>query len=166
MYAILDEQEVIFWPQQKRQKSYMKRTRKNSDDPLIFLPELQKKAKFCRISQIIDRVECNHCHEKVKVNPNDERATEKFIILVYFNSLTHNDFAAYITEELGRAKEEAKFEEINRLSLQYTLGRQPCHGWRGRSDFPASSLSCQALPLTMGDCCRLGLQRSRGLGRD
>ena len=94
----------------------MKTTRKNSDDPLTFLSELRKRAKFCRISQIIDGVECNHCHERVKVNPNDERTTKKLIILVYFNGLNHNDFAAYITDKLGRAKEEANFEDVFALT--------------------------------------------------
>merc|ERR1711954_378507 len=119
MYAILNEQEEIFWPLQKRQKTFMKTTRKNSEDPLTFLSELWKKAKFCRISQIIDRVECNHGHQKVKFDQNNEAATEKFIIFVYFNGLNHNDFAAYVTDKFGRAKEEAKIKEINRLWLQY-----------------------------------------------
>ena len=75
---------------------------------------------FCRISQIIDEVECNHCHQKVKIDQNYKPATGKFIILVYFKGLHHNDFAAYFTDKVGRAKEEANFEEINRLWLQYT----------------------------------------------
>merc|ERR1711954_46890 len=74
---ILEVQEEIFWPQDKRLKSFMITTRKSSDDPLTFLSELCKKAKFCRISQVLDGVQCNKCHMEVKVDPNDEQATEK-----------------------------------------------------------------------------------------
>ena len=67
MYKILNEKEEIFWPPQKRQKTFMKTARKNSEDPHTFSSELWKKAKFRRKSEIIDRVECNHCHQKVKL---------------------------------------------------------------------------------------------------
>ena len=120
LYAILEEQEEIFWPQDKRLKSFMNTTRKSLDDQLTFFSELLKKAKFCRISKVIDGVQCNKCHQKVQVNPKDEEATEKYILQVYFKEVSHNKFCVYITDELGRAGAEASFEEINRLWLQFT----------------------------------------------
>ena len=80
LYKILEEQEEIFWPQDERLKSFMNSTRINANDPLTFLSELCKKVKFCRVSQVIDGIQCDKCHEKVKVDPNDEKATEKYIL--------------------------------------------------------------------------------------
>jgi len=100
----------------------MNTTRKSTDDPLTFLSELCKKVKFCRISQVIDASPIRHCHQKVKVDPNDENATETYVLQVYFKGVNHNKFCAYITDELGvgRAVAEASFEEINKLWLQFT----------------------------------------------
>merc|ERR1711954_602043 len=56
LYKIMEEQEEIFWPQDERLKSFMNTTRKSANDPLTFLSELRKEAKFCRISQVIDGV--------------------------------------------------------------------------------------------------------------
>merc|ERR1711954_250631 len=90
------------------------------DDPLTFLSELCKKMKFCRISKVIDGVQCDKCHQKVQVDSNDEQATEKYVLHVYFKGVNHNEFCAYITDELGRAGAEASFKEINKLWLQFT----------------------------------------------
>ena len=82
LYTILNEQEEIFWPPEKCQKTFMKTTRKNSEDLLTYMSELQKKAKFGLISQIIDGQSCNHYYQIVQVDENNEAAAEKFIILV------------------------------------------------------------------------------------
>merc|ERR1711954_487787 len=119
MYEILEEQEEIFWPQDKRLNSFMNSTRKSSDDPLTFLSELWKKSKFCRVYTVIDGVECNKCKEKVNVNPNDENAPEKYVLQVFFKGVNHNEFCAYITEILGRTGAKSSFKEINKLWLQF-----------------------------------------------
>ena len=54
LYQVLRDQDDILWPLQKRHKTFMRTTRKSSEDPLTYLAELRKKAKFCRISQIIE----------------------------------------------------------------------------------------------------------------
>ena len=92
LYEILEDQEEIFWPQEIRMKSFMKTTRKSSEDPLTFLLELQKKSKFCRVYTVIDGVECNKCHEKVNVNPNDKSAVEKYVLQVFYKGVNHNEF--------------------------------------------------------------------------
>ena len=43
LYKILKDQETIFWPQDKRLKTFMGSTRKNSNDPMGFLSKLCKK---------------------------------------------------------------------------------------------------------------------------
>ena len=60
LYKILEDQEIIFWPLDKRLKTFFGSSRKSTDDPMGFLSELRKKAKFCKIFSIID--ECIQCH--------------------------------------------------------------------------------------------------------
>ena len=70
LYEILEREERVFWPLDKRLKSFFRSSRKSSDDPMGFLAELHKKAKFCKVSSIIDEcIKCNHCNQLVKVNP-------------------------------------------------------------------------------------------------
>merc|ERR1711954_50713 len=90
------------------------------DDQLTFLSEFCKKAKFCMISKVIDGVQCDKCHQKVQVDPNDEQTTEKYVLQVYFKGVNHNEFCVYITDELGREGAEESFEEKNKLWLQFT----------------------------------------------
>ena len=47
------------------------------------------------------------------------KATEKFIVLIFYNKLEDNQFASCVTDELGRSGKSASFEEIHRL-YQYT----------------------------------------------
>ena len=60
LYKILEDQEAIFWPQDKRLKTFMGSTRKNSNDPMSFLSVLRKKSKFCKVYTVMD--ECIECH--------------------------------------------------------------------------------------------------------
>ena len=74
LYQVLRDEENIFWPPQNCHKTFMSTKRKNSEDPLTYLTELRKKAKFCRISQIIDGQICNHCNSVVEII---EKKTQK-----------------------------------------------------------------------------------------
>ena len=49
---VLKDEEQIFWPTHKRHKVFIKTKRKNRDDPMSFLTELRKKAKFCHIKKL------------------------------------------------------------------------------------------------------------------
>merc|ERR1711954_120612 len=102
LFGILEKEEQIFWPLDKRLKSFFASTRKSSDDPRGFLAELCKKAKFCKVSTIIDDcIRCNHCDSMVKVDPDDETAIKKIIIQALFRGVNDNPFLAYITDETG-----------------------------------------------------------------
>ena len=46
---VLKDQEEIFWPTQKRLKTLMRIKRKSSEDPMTYLAELRREAKFCQI---------------------------------------------------------------------------------------------------------------------
>merc|ERR1712081_44001 len=96
-------------------------TRKPSDNPMGFLAELCKKAKFCKVSTIIDDcIKCNHCDNMVKVDPNDEAAIEKIIIQAFFRGVNDNPFLAYITDDTGRTNDKPNINVINNLHLQFT----------------------------------------------
>merc|ERR1712081_49461 len=117
LYEILEREERVFWPLDKRLKSFFGSSRKSSDDPMGFLAELRKKAKFCKIFSIIDEcIQCNHCNQLVKINPEDEKATEKIIIQAFYRGVNDNPFLAYLCVELGRTG----FNIINELHLQFT----------------------------------------------
>ena len=86
-----------------------------------FLAELRKKAKFCKVSSIIDEcIKCNHCNQLVKVNPEDENATEKIIIQAFYRGVNDNPFLAYICDELDRTGAKPSFNVISDLHLQFT----------------------------------------------
>merc|ERR1711954_12829 len=63
------------WMTRRRYFGLMNTTRKSTDDPLTYLSELRKRAKFYKISQVIDGVHCDKCRQKVEVDPNDENTT-------------------------------------------------------------------------------------------
>ena len=46
---VLKDQEEIRWPTQKRLKTLMRIKRKGSEDPMTYLAELRREAKFCQI---------------------------------------------------------------------------------------------------------------------
>ena len=46
---VLKDQEEIRWPTQKRLKTLMRIKRKSSEDPMTYLAELRREAKFCQI---------------------------------------------------------------------------------------------------------------------
>ena len=121
LFGVLEKEEQIFWPIDKRLKSFFATTRKSSEDPMGFLAELRKKAKFCKVSTIIDDcIKCNHCDNMVKVDPNDEAAIEKIIIQAFFRGVNDNPFLAYITDETGRTNDKPSIDVINNLHLQFT----------------------------------------------
>ena len=121
LYNILEQQEIIFWPLDKRLKAFFGSSRKSSNDPMGFLSELRKKAKFCKIFSIIDKcIKCNHCDQLVKVNPDDEKATEKIIFQAFLRGVNDNPFLVYICDELGRTNAKPSFNVINELYLQFT----------------------------------------------
>merc|ERR1711954_485534 len=96
-------------------------TRKNSVDPMSCLSEVQKKSKFCEVYSVMDEcIECHNCKEIVKVNPEDENATEKYILQVFYRGVNHNEFLAYICDKLGRTGAKPSFDEVNKLWLHYT----------------------------------------------
>ena len=102
LYKILEDQEIIFWPLEKRLKAFFGSSRKTHDDPMGFLSQLRKKAKFCKIFSIIDEcIQCHNCNQLVKVNPEDKRATEKIILQAFYRGTNENAFLAYICDELG-----------------------------------------------------------------
>ena len=90
----------------------MRTKQKSFKDPMTYLAELRKKARFCQIHKIVDEQRCNHCDQIVNIPEDNEQATEKLNILVCFTWLEHNEFASYLTDEPGRSRKEASFEEI------------------------------------------------------
>merc|ERR1711954_399238 len=121
LFGVLEKEEQIFWPLDKRLKSFFASTRKSSDDPMGFLAELRKKAKFCKVSTIIDNcIKCQNCDNMVKVDPDDEAAIENIIIQAFFRGVNNNPFLAYITDETGRTNDEPSINVINNLHLQFT----------------------------------------------
>ena len=80
------------WPLDKRLKSSFGSSKKSSDDPMGFLAKLRKKAKFFSI--IDECIQCNHCNQLVKVNPESEKATEKIIIQAFYRGVNDNPFLA------------------------------------------------------------------------
>ena len=109
LFRVLEREEQIFWPLDKRLKSFFASTRKSSDDPMGFLAELRKKAKFCKVSTIInDCIKCHNCDSMVQVDPDDEAAIEKIIVQAFFRGVNDNPFLAYITDETGRTQVKPK----------------------------------------------------------
>ena len=99
LYEILEREEVVFWPLDNRLKAFFGSSRKSTDEPMGFLTELRKKAKFCKIFSIIDEcIQCNHCNQIVKVSPEDEKATEKIILQVIYRGVNDNAFLACICD--------------------------------------------------------------------
>ena len=121
LFEILEREERVFWPIDKRLKSFFSSTRKSTDDPMGFLAELRKKAKFCKVFSIIDDcIKCNHCDHLVKVDPEDEAAIEKIIIQAFYRGVNDNPFLAYICDETGRTHAKPSINVINDLHLQFT----------------------------------------------
>ena len=121
LFKILEDQEIILWPLDKRLKAFFGSSRKSSDDPMGFLSELCKKAKYCKIFSIIDEcIQCNHCNQLVKVDPEDKKATEKIILQAFYRGVNDNPFLAYICDELGKTGAKPSFNIINELHLQFT----------------------------------------------
>ena len=76
---------------------------------------------MCKIFSIIDEcIQCHNFNELVKVDPDDERATEKIILQAFYRGTNDNAFLAYICDELGRTGAKPSLNVINDLWLQYT----------------------------------------------
>ena len=54
LFLVLKDQEEVFCPSQKRHKTFMRTKRKSSKDPMTYLAELRKMARFCQIHKIVD----------------------------------------------------------------------------------------------------------------
>ena len=121
LFEILEREEKVFWPIDKRLKSFFSSARKSTDNAMGFLAELRKEAKFCKVFSIIDDcIKCNHCDNLVKVDPEDEAAIEKIIIQAFYRGVNDNPFLAYITDETGRTHAKPSINVINDLHLQFT----------------------------------------------
>ena len=64
----------------------------------------------CQVNKIVNEQQCLQGNHIIKLPEDLEKATEKLIVLIFLNQLEDNQFASYITDELGRSGKSASFE--------------------------------------------------------